>query len=93
MTAAHCGVDATDVRIYYGAHNLSQATDKVQMKRFVPHENYDFPNYDIGIIEVEPHFEFSDKVGTVCLPDIFSDKAKVDDQMIGLGWGRTENNR
>ena len=92
MTAAHCTQDSLRIRIYYGAHKLSNAMNRVKMTNYVIHEKYQFPNYDTSIITVAKPFEFSDNVGPVCLPSsIFSSGIESGDKLIGLGWGRTEN--
>lgn len=93
LTAAHCTTNAKQMRIYYGVHSLNQAQMRVNMKSFVRHEKYDFPNYDIAIITVEEPFEFNAKVGHVCLPTSKNLQLEQSSLLIGLGWGRTETSR
>ena len=58
LTAAHCVKNAKRIRIYYGAHQLTKARNYVDMKSYVVHENYGFPNHDIAIITVQEPLEY-----------------------------------
>ena len=94
ITAAHCASKAAQIRVYYGVHKLNEARDKRNMKSYVIHEGYTFPNHDVAIITVDQEFPFSDKVGKTCLPNMLSQGLNSSgDKLLGLGWGRTESAR
>ena len=89
LTAAHCVHNAHSVRIYAGIHQINQARKFIRVKSTIVHEKYGFPNHDIAIAILEKPLVYTAKIGPVCLPHHF-DSVTENENLIGLGWGKTK---
>lgn len=92
MTAAHCvyGVDAKELRIYLGGHNITRDyTEQRRVRTIHRHELFDIYTYDndIAILELDRAVQFGPKVQPGCLPD--PTHAVYDGSTtVVAGWGR-----
>lgn len=93
MTAAHCvyGVDAKELRIYLGGHNITKDyTEQRRVRTIHRHELFDIYTYDndIAILELDRPVQFGPKMQPGCLPDpthsVYDGASTV-----VAGWGRT----
>jgi secreted trypsin-like serine protease len=92
LTAAHCLATpvgpASHVRL--GANSLvrdKSYTVEIPVSEIIGHPNYDKPNIrnDIGLLKLQEHVKFSNRVLPACLPTQFYKTESV----VASGYGRT----
>ncbi|XP_078364179.1 CUB and peptidase domain-containing protein 1-like [Oculina patagonica] len=93
ITAAHCvdGKNPVNIEITLGQHTRSEISGKEKVhsiSRYIMHPLYDFPKYDIALIELTKPATINDHVGTICLPES-TKKLPVGTVLWQTGWGRT----
>lgn len=92
MTAAHCvnGIEAQEIRVYLGGHNITQDyTDVRRVRTIHAHENFDIITFDndIALLQLDRSVRFGPTVQPGCLPDgSVTDYAGA--MTIIAGWGR-----
>ena len=98
LTAAHCADNAIYVNLHIGAHNVFSGTNNEQGRleicadNTITHPNFDFPNYDITLIELPVAVTYSPTVSPVCLPPRVDTGIEYDGQeMTAVGWGYKSN--
>lgn len=74
MTAAHCvnGIEAQEIRVYLGGHNITQDyTDVRRVRTIHAHENFDIITFDndIALLQLDRPVRFGPTVQPGCLPD------------------------
>jgi len=98
LTAAHCADNAIYVNLHIGAHNVFSGTNnepgrlEICADNTITHPNFDFPNYDITLIELPVAVTYSPTVSPVCLPPRADTGIEYDGQeMTAVGWGYKSN--
>lgn len=101
ITAAHCvsryEQDVSDLAVIVGEHDISRgdetnATRLFQAGSVVIHPDYNpkTRSADVAIVKSTKEFDFSMKVGPVCLPFYYTQDTFTDDIVTALGWGTLE---
>ena len=93
LTAAHCADNAIYVNLHIGAHRVFSGLNEegrleICADNTITHPNFDFPNFDITLVEVPVPVTYSPTVGPVCLPPRADTGIEYDGQeMTAIGWG------
>ncbi|XP_015184241.1 PREDICTED: venom serine protease, partial [Polistes dominula] len=102
VTAAHClqkykRTNYTGIHVVVGEHDYTTDTETNVTKRYTIaevtiHPNYNSHNNDIAIVKTNERFEYSMKVGPVCLPFNYMTRNLTNETVTALGWGKLRYN-
>ncbi|GJQ69454.1 hypothetical protein Trydic_g6563 [Trypoxylus dichotomus] len=88
LTAATCVDGSTTSEFYIAAGTLllSSGGDLYRISKIVVHDSYNYPNYDIALVQVEGEIQFSNDVQPI---EIETDNSNVEEvDCLLTGWGR-----
>ena len=94
LTAAHCAENSIYVNLFLGAHRVFSGSNEQGRLEIcaditVTHPKFDFPNYDITLVELPVSISFSRTISPVCLPPPADAGYEYEEgeEMTAVGWG------
>jgi len=95
LTAAHCTMDASSMRVMLGAHNVREANEdgrlEVETTDFFHHPDYSqiTLHNDLALIHLPQAINFTDNIRPICLPS-YSEAGSVwaNEDVVASGWGK-----
>merc|ERR1711887_168420 len=95
LTAAHCTMDASSMRVMLGAHNVREASEggriEVVTTDFFTHPGWSQFNLhnDLALVHLPYALNFTEKIRPVCLPGHLEAGTAWDgEEAVASGWGK-----
>ncbi|XP_047526419.1 chymotrypsin-2-like [Pieris napi] len=88
LTAAHCiyQENMKEMSIIVGTHMINKGGDRYKIKKLIPHEKYSRQTLknDIGIVQIQGKFKYSDKVQPI---ELLNEMVPIGKKCLLTGWG------
>ena len=79
--------------VYPGDNCPNKKKLEYTVKEYFIHPKFNFPYFDVGVLELERRIEYTLGIGPICLPSVSSSIDNLDGAAVSLsGWGATTPN-